>query len=108
MRVLHALPLAIELSGLSGYPPYVVFLEALDEVDALEHVGDVVDASFLHVQDLHGLVEVEAVVFGLYESGYELFCQFHKTVFLPAPSAHVNVHEALVLELANYALHLPA
>ena len=54
-------------------PPYRVFLDFLDVVYALEHVRDVVYASFLYLQLLNRNVEVDCCVLAAFDEVYKLF-----------------------------------
>jgi hypothetical protein len=62
----------------------MVLFVSLNEVDALENVGDVVDPSLGHAELLHSVIEVEALLVCLHEQLYELFGQLHQSVLLPA------------------------
>ena len=100
--MLHFLALVAELVWLGGNPADVVLLESLDEVDAFEHVCDIVDSSLLHAEHFHCFVEVEAVVVGVDEAFDEFLGEFDKPILFPPALAAVLVEQALVLEL-----HLP-
>ena len=101
-QVLHFLALVAEFVWLGGNPADVVLLESLDEVDAFEHVRDIVDPSLLHAEHFHCFVEVEAVVFGVDEAFDEFLGELDKPILFPPALAAVLVEQALVLEL-----HLP-
>lgn len=99
---LHLSPLVAKLFRLSGDPSNVVLLETLDEVYAFQHICDVVDAPFLHAEDLHGFVQVKAVVFGVDQALDELLRQLNEAVLFATSFAAILVKEALVLQF-----HLP-
>ena len=66
----------------------VVFLVALDQIDAFQHIGDVVDASLLDRQLLHSAVKVQAHLRLLLQEGDELVSQLYQAVLLS--STHVS------------------
>lgn len=51
--------------GSYSHPLHVVFRLLLNEVDAFQHVGDVIDPSLLHLQHLRCLVQIQDPVRGL-------------------------------------------
>ena len=51
--------------GSYSHPLHVVFRLLLNEVDAFQHVGDVIDPSLLHFQYLRCLVQIQDPVRGL-------------------------------------------
>ena len=63
-------PRASKLEGVGGGDPYshplhVVFRLLLNEVDAFQDVGDVINPSLLHLQHLCCLVQIQDPVRGL-------------------------------------------
>ena len=60
----------------------MVLFESYYDVDALEHVGNVVNPPFLDFELLHCLVQVNAHLRSLDQELYELFGEFHQTVLL--------------------------
>lgn len=58
--------------GLYLHPLHVVFRLLLNEVDAFQHVGDVVDSSLLHFQHLRCLVQIQDPIRGLAQQLNEL------------------------------------
>ena len=56
-------------------PVHHVLALLLYQPDALQHVGDVVDAPLLYVECLRGLVQVHRAGRGRLEQAHELFCQ---------------------------------
>lgn len=58
--------------GLYSHPLHVVFRLLLNEVDAFQHVGDVVDSPLLHFQHLCRLVQIQDPVRGLAQELNEL------------------------------------
>jgi hypothetical protein len=48
-------------------------VDFLDVADALEDVGDVVDSSFLHVEFIDGVVEVDGGLFACFYEFDEFF-----------------------------------
>lgn len=61
-----------------------IFVQFLDVIDSLEHVGDVVDPAFLDAQFLDGDVEVDGAVVGSLDEFDELLSEDGETVVLPA------------------------
>jgi hypothetical protein len=64
-----------------------VLLYFFNVADALQHVGDVVDASFLHLEDVHRHVEVDRHVLAVFNQFDEFFSEDGKTVILPSAGA---------------------
>ena len=95
--MLHFLAFVAEFVWFGGNPADVVLLESLDEVDAFEHVRDVVDPSLLHAEHFHCLVEVEAVVVGVNEALDEFLGELDKPILFPPTLAAILVEQALVL-----------
>lgn len=95
LLLVHAVELGLEFNDFSLYfwvlvasdPLDGVFLYLFDIADALEHVGDVVDASFLHLEEVYCDVEVDSHVFAVFDEIDELLGEDGKAVILSAPSA---------------------
>lgn len=79
---LAALTLDGEHVWLGRYPLHVILLVPLDQVDAFKHVGDIVDAALLHLELLHGLIQVELLVRLRPEQVDELIRQLDEPIFL--------------------------
>lgn len=75
------------VSSVGADPTDVVLAVLLDEIDALQHVGDVVDAPLLHVELLHGQVEVNRLVGTRFDELQEFVGQDNEPVFTAAPLA---------------------
>ncbi len=72
--------------GLAG-KLYVVFATFLYHLDALQDVGDVVNAPLLNAQFIDHLVKVERHVGGLTKHLDKLIRQFYQPIFLALPLA---------------------
>jgi len=57
---------------LYSHPLYVVLGLLADELDALQHVGDVIDAPLLHLQHLGGPVQVQHAIGRLGDQAHKL------------------------------------
>ena len=62
----------------------MIFLVSLDEIDALQDVCNIIDPSLRHIQLGHCLVQVETLIFCVYQQKYELFGEFHETIVFTA------------------------
>lgn len=65
-------------------PANIILANLADKADALQHVRDIVDSTFLHVQGLHGFVQIKDLAISFFEKINELFSQLDQAVLLPA------------------------
>ena len=79
------------VSSVGADPTDVVLAVLLDEIDALQHVGDVVDASLLHSKLVYRPVQVQRLVRGLLQQLDKSECQGHESVFFAAPLTQRDV-----------------
>ena len=79
------------VSSVGADPTDVVLAVLLDKIDALQHVGDVVDASLLNSQLVYCAVKVQRLVRGLLQQLDKSECQSHKSVFFAATLAQRDV-----------------
>lgn len=66
-----------------SHPLHIVLGLLLDEVDALQHVGDVVDPSLLHFEHLGRLVQVQDPILRLAQELNELLGEQTKGCIIP-------------------------
>lgn len=65
-----------------GDPLHMVLFVPLNEIYALEHIGDVVNAAFLNLKLLHGLIQVKLLVWLRPEQMDEFIRQLDQAIFL--------------------------
>lgn len=78
----------------------MVLLVSLDEVDAFEDVGDVVDPPLWYAQLLHRVIKIQALLICFHQQLYELLRQFHQAVLLPALLARVRIVKTRIVVFA--------
>ena len=66
--------------ALVAFPSYLVLDSLLNKADALKHVGNVIDSTFLHLEESWGIVEVNLLSWRILYKLYESFCKFTETV----------------------------
>jgi hypothetical protein len=89
-----------------------------NQPDALKHIGNVINTSFLYVEVLHSVIEIKRLVWSLLEQIDELFCKLDQSVFLAATPTIAIAHRPVIVEVLHFLnaesprhrsqLHVPA
>jgi hypothetical protein len=66
-------PLSANFVGSGGDPSNMVLFEPLNEVYALKYVSNIIYPTFLDLKVHHCLIEIQALVFSIYQEENELF-----------------------------------
>lgn len=79
------------LFGIVSIPLDLVLLVLDNQTNALKDIGDVVDSPLLHIQNLHCMVQVHALLWSLLQQIDELLRQLNQAILLPQSLAqHVE------------------
>lgn len=76
----------------------MILFESLNEIDAFEDIGNVVNPPLLHAENLHSFVQVKTVIVCVDESLDEFLGQLDKPVLFPASLAAILIQEAFIFE----------
>jgi hypothetical protein len=71
----------------------MILADFVDEADAFENVGDVVNSSFLYIEVQHGLIQVKCLLRCVLKQVNELLGQLDKTILFAALAfviTHIN------------------
>ena len=75
----------------------MVFLISLNQVNALEYVGNVVYSPLWNIENFHGVVQIKALLLSLHQKLNELLRQLNQPVFLPTFLAREGVLKAWIV-----------
>lgn len=79
---------------LTANPPYGIFVQLLNIIDPLQHVRNIIDSSFLHLQSLYGKVQIYRGILAPLDQLNEFFSELGQTILLSNIFTHVMIASA--------------